>query len=491
MGLHICGLLDLTGLSIPVALTFSSCKFDGKLVLYNAKLRSLALDHCLLEQHLFAGQCEFDGSVSLRKGLICNGECRFADAVITGSLYIEDHVSFLNIAGNSALDDFPVGHAMTLRGATVGGSIFIRKAVRIRGSSNFKGLSCGGDCELLDVEFCNPGDTALFMTNARIEGDLILTKRHGSVTGVRLDNQMLHARFVGTLDLRGASCRRLVDSPEAWPGRGELILDGFDYGGFHNHAPVDFASRKAWLELQPTAHLNAALKRQPFEQLVSAMRKAGHGVDAQRVEIEKNRLIRKASWCEHWSALFSRRADCNGAEARGEGAAETAPDDRPFMRKALGLIQAASMWCLRILFDFVAGYGYRPARAVLIAVALIGFGAVFFDQSYKVGGFVPNNPFILRSEEWAECSRIDPVHVAECWRRTPQGEDFPDFVPLAYAVDTFFPVVNLHQEPNWIPRVDGPVFFVGGHVYMWIHIAFGYILTALAVAGLTGAVKRE
>ena len=72
----------------------------------------------------------------------------------------------------------------------------------------------------------------------------------------------------------------------------------------------------------------------------------------------------------------------------------------------------------------------------------------------------------------------------------------PEFSPLIYAVDSFFSIVYLHQESFWLPRESGwtwlPNWLVWSFkTYLWIHIAFGWIFTSLAVDGLTGIVKKD
>lgn len=68
----------------------------------------------------------------------------------------------------------------------------------------------------------------------------------------------------------------------------------------------------------------------------------------------------------------------------------------------------------------------------------------------------------------------------------------PEFSPLIYAVDSFLPIVDLHQESYWLPRENGWAGSWGWvKIYLWFHIAFGWILTTLAVVGLTGIVKKD
>ena len=69
-------------------------------------------------------------------------------------------------------------------------------------------------------------------------------------------------------------------------------------------------------------------------------------------------------------------------------------------------------------------------------------------------------------------------------------EPYPIFEPILYSADVFLPIVNLHQEDFWLPNGKHDV---GWYVllYMWFHIAAGWVLTTVFVVGLTGIVKKD
>jgi hypothetical protein len=61
--------------------------------------------------------------------------------------------------------------------------------------------------------------------------------------------------------------------------------------------------------------------------------------------------------------------------------------------------------------------------------------------------------------------------------------------PFIYSLDVFLPISNFHQEEYWMPRAND----VWGYLllcYFWVHIALGWMLTTLGVAGLTGLVRK-
>ncbi len=69
------------------------------------------------------------------------------------------------------------------------------------------------------------------------------------------------------------------------------------------------------------------------------------------------------------------------------------------------------------------------------------------------------------------------------FEKTIDGEP-PAFNNIVYSLDSFVPLIDFHQAKYRLP-VGLPL-----RVYLWAHIAFGWILTTLLVVGLTGLVQK-
>jgi len=79
------------------------------------------------------------------------------------------------------------------------------------------------------------------------------------------------------------------------------------------------------------------------------------------------------------------------------------------------------------------------------------------------------------------------------------------FCPWMYSLDTFLPIVELYQEGRWLPNDGGgdvvttfcPDRCVGITwgllvcIWFWLEIGLGWLLTTLALAGLTGLIRRD
>ena len=64
------------------------------------------------------------------------------------------------------------------------------------------------------------------------------------------------------------------------------------------------------------------------------------------------------------------------------------------------------------------------------------------------------------------------------------------FLPPIYVLDTLLPIVDLHQESNWVPARPRP----WGEWYerlTWGLIAWGWILTTAVVAGIGSLWRKE
>jgi hypothetical protein len=64
------------------------------------------------------------------------------------------------------------------------------------------------------------------------------------------------------------------------------------------------------------------------------------------------------------------------------------------------------------------------------------------------------------------------------------------FDPVAYSLDVFLPIVDLHQESAWMPNaaIKNGIYF---QYYMYFHILAGWLFTTLAVAAVTGLVRSD
>ncbi|WP_068436886.1 hypothetical protein [Magnetospirillum sp. XM-1] len=175
---------------------------------------------------------------------------------------------------------------------------------------------------------------------------------------------------------------------------------------------------------------------QPYEQLAKVLKAQGHDGEARRIQIAKEDDRLKRGKMGRWHRVAWR------------------------------------------LYGWLAGYGYRRARPLLWLLGAIVLGAIVFWEADRYGIMVPAKERIYMHADYVSKHHIPPEYPRPVW-------------PI-YSADLLLPFVDLAQDSYWIPSITGKG-WAGWVVtiYMWLHIAFGWIASALFVAGITGLVKRD
>ncbi|HKK34964.1 MAG TPA: hypothetical protein VJ994_01575 [Paracoccaceae bacterium] len=440
----------------------TDCRFDAAPILRGASVNLLILSRSVLPG-LRADRLETRGGVFLR-GSRFSGEARLAGARIGGDLSCQD-------ARFASGKDKDV--ALTCDGARVEGNVNLT-AVVAQGQISFAALEIRRSLVLSGGRFVRPArnPVALRLDGASVEGTLFQR------SDMRPRRPRREVRFQGVVELTAARLGTINDDPGSWPERrGALRLDRCTYGAFTGgRTPVDADSRLAWLDLHDPATVGADFQPQPYEQLAKVLRETGHAEDARRVLIAKEAKQRAA-----------RRA-----------------------RASAGLRPA--LWIRDQLLRVTVRYGRVPTLAFAWLFGLWILGAAVFHDAAEAGAMKPNNPFILRSPEWAFCAHPDGEAVIareknptgtgrsedghrtriDCFLAQPEAQPFPRFDVWAYSADTLFPLVDLEMQDHWIPdETHSWPYAEATRAYLWIHVGLGWALSLLAVAGFSGIAKSD
>ncbi|UUU34003.1 oxidoreductase [Streptomyces sp. CA-210063] len=395
-GARISGPLDLAGARIEHPLWLEECWFEQEVNLYGAETRTVAIMGSRVPR-LEAGASRIGGRLDLHGTQV---EARppsspFHRASTALSL-VNAHVAG-GIMLNKARLLAPDGWAMAAGGLVVEGGLFCRRGFVAVGEIRLLGAQLPGGLFLQGARLERPGphgvtlalDNAVAQTvdcsdgfvshgtvrlrgtqitdNLTFEGAVLEGAPDGAGgTGPALVAMLMQAADFdltlaqtpsGTIDLRGAQVSYLHENEHSWPERVEL--DGFVYGsiktagtnGERREAVGDresVARRVAWIRSSP------GYSPQPYEQLASWYRKAGHDDDARRVLLAKQRHRRRT------------------------------------------LSPAARIW--GHLLDVTVGYGYRPwlAGVWLLALTLLGTTAFASGSptAVKRGEGAPFQPFV-------------------------------------------------------------------------------------------------
>lgn len=485
------GILDLEGCRVPRDIGLKDCRFGAAPLLRSAIIDNLFLDGSALPG-LEADRLEARGGLTLR-GATVAGSVRLEGARI-GGMVEADGAELLAPDGVALAARGLRAQGVTLRGAQVQGTIDI-KAARLDSGIEARGLVLKARAGLaLDADSLSSGDNVVLrlaqvagevrLPGALIRGDLDLrgaTVTKTATAALDLGRAVVEggfllrdgARVEGLLDLTAAQIGTLHDEYEAWPAKGDLLLNRCIYAAIID-GPVDAPGRLAWLARQDPARWGEDFWPQPYEQLAAVFRAMGHAEDARGVLVAKERLQRRA-----------RRARSS----------------MPVWRACLAAKDG--------LLAVTVGYGRQPLLAfVWLAVFwLVGVGV--FAQAERSGAMKPNSAVILRAPEWMGCrlplgsgepiigtdtvvaGRAKPGQTQlDCYRSQFEAYSYPELNVWMYSLDTLFPVLEIGQRSYWRADTRRPwgSFAIA---YYYFESVVGWALSLLAVAGFSGLVRSD
>jgi hypothetical protein len=371
-GARISGHLNLAGAQIAHDLWLEDCWFEESVDLLGATTQTLAITGSRVPG-IEADSARIEGNLDLRRSVV---ECLASSPFnhVSTALSLSDARVSGGMLLNGAHVNAPGGWAVAAGGLVMEGGVFCqggfvaRGQVRLMEAQLPRGLHMRG----ARLECPGPRGVALSLDHAvastlnfsdgftadgtvRLRGTQVsdLATFEGAVLngppdgdGPALLGMLMQAVDFdltlarppsGTVDLRAAQVSYLHDNEHSWPGVVEL--DGFVYGSIK----VDEAGerREAVGRRGSVAHRLGWIRRspgytpQPYEQLASWYRKAGHDDEARRVLLAKQRHRRHT------------------------------------------LPRAARVW--GHLLDVTVGYGYRPWLAGVWILALTLLGTLSFS----------------------------------------------------------------------------------------------------------------
>ncbi len=414
---RIAGQLDLSYQNVPFPLTLIRSAISEGVDISNAHLRGLDL-RASATGPITGDMAVVDGDVRLTFGNY--EQTSFYRASIGGSLdFSASRVQTAEVPAISGIEASIGGDAIFHQGTSASGPV----SFRTNGIVDFRLVRIGHALSFNHAQFYGRQDNGLNAERAVIQGPL-----YWVAIGLTPHTQ---------LDLADARAAELWDDRLSWPAPGNLILSGFQYGGFGGDSPSDAESRLAWLARQPRG-----FHAQPYAELAKALAAAGENDDAIAVEIAQ----------------------------------------RVAQRREGGLGRAERAW--NALLQVTIGYGFIPLRALWWIIGFVALGTVLFQWGYAMRVVSPTEEPAYQSFMQ---SGTTPPH-------------YPRFNAFVYSLENFLPVVDLHQGEYWRPNpvhgAPGNHPAGGGRAcagvllrwYLWLHILAGWILTPLLAAGLSGLI---
>ncbi len=473
MGACVIGRLDLTGTMLPLSLWLYRCSFGSGLCFDGARVRgSLTFSDCALPA-LHASSCRIDRDLALNAGCVIENELLLAGSVIGGDLdgerlrlrgtvqaggsprrmFVADGVVVrgdmrlhggIEVAGTTSLIGARIGGDLLLSGARltadidsngargvaldldrlrVAGRVALDAGYSAAGAVRMLGARIGGDLDCTEAEFDAVGDaswgehgSALRLDRARIGGALMLQRLQGALQGASLID---------------AQVGELADDAGTWGQH--HTLDGFRYARFAADAPTDSATRLAWLTRQQGTESSTMQRYRPdaWRRAIVVLRRMGHTASASDLAVGRERHLRAAGviGCE---AHYGLR----------------------------GVVRLA-----HAVYGLLAGYGHRPLRLVVSAIALWFACAAVYHLA--ADGFAPEAALLAAAPKLTTCR--------PACAQAPLT--LPEFAPLLYSLDVLLPLADLRQANHWAP-VRQPASFTS----TWLGLPPLRLLTALESA---------
>lgn len=500
IGANIEGKLDLTAAFIEHPLSLVSCSIKQNILLFSTEAHRLVFSESLIgslladglstKSDVFLDNVRTKGEVSLSSAniggqLSCQGaifENAEGTAFTGDGLFAKAGIFFDNMLakGEVRLVSANIGSQLSCLNATFeheGGVAFAADGLSVKGIAtlqkmhakgevSFAGANIAGQLLCHDAILENPGGRAfhgdslfvkadIFFDNVCARGEVRLpganiggqlsfravTFENAEGLALALDNAKITGEFSflnakkvnGELSFKYAQIGQLEDDKTSWPATGNLYLDGFEYKSFGGDAniPKTPIERLTWLRLQPKQYF----RLQPYEQLAKVFRQIGHEKDARTVLIEKQNDLRKYGFLSNRARLWN--------------------------------------WFLGVTI----GHGYQPGKVILkFILPILTLGAIIFCWAETLNVMQPSKERVYMDSGYVKIHALPP--------------EYPRFSPIAYSVDVFVPFANLHQEDYWLPSVTKP-YGNWFRLYLWLHISLGWIFSTLAVASLTGLIRKE
>jgi hypothetical protein len=246
------------------------------------------------------------------------------------------------------------------------------------------------------------------------------------------------------IDLSSTSVGTLWDDETDWPPSPFLYLDGFVYLKIAAEAPMTAGRRLEWLRRQPKN-----FRPQPYQQLAHVFEQAGLQGDATAVRV--------------------------------------ASEQQAYESAAAGNLTSDGIRFWSFLLRWTIGYGYRPFLALIPIVFFVLLGTALFWSGYQRGVLTPVDK---DAAEYFEKLRQIKSNTQLIVPSPPAG--YQPFNAFFYSLESFLPLVKLHQEDYWLPNAAlKRKWGAGLRYYLWIHILAGWFFSAMLVAGVTGLVHSQ
>ncbi|AKU14838.1 pentapeptide repeat-containing protein [Luteipulveratus mongoliensis] len=359
------------------------------------------------------------------------------NAVIRGGVIAEDMTASGEVRARLAEIDGDVvfknarlsehdGDALTLDGLRLSGYLFAT-GLTVKGTVRAKRAKIKGPMDLTGVHLSRANGDALQLYRAEIAA-LLLDRRPD---------------IEGRISLRRAEIGDLIVSKtgeeDAELTKARLDAIGWELKDLDGPLRSDRDAVARWLDTAPTPEGGDRFASQPWHEVASVYDRAGASVDANWLRYQA--AVRDTRYNTKWYA-------------------------KPYE------------WGYR----WLVGYGYHPFWPMIPLALVIILSCGICATNHRA--FVMADPL-----GYADVTGDTTHHGEPITGSTPCKEiaaDYPCFDPVPYALTTVTPIGAL-QSPMWAPSSENYQWISWGLVVLK---AFGWMLSGLLLAGVTGLLKK-
>jgi hypothetical protein len=367
--------------------------------------------------------------------------------------------------------------ALSFDRTTIGGAMGLRYGFRSVGLVRLLGAKITSNLECRGGSFMNKGQRALWVEGARVQGDVLLDQRPADVPPPLpvLGRQEADKPF----ETDGIVSMTLMHVDGGLSFRKAVFLGGAPDEQSGVHAPyIVVGGPFEWKEVVVNSETKVSLRHARVGHLLDDVRCwpspgkvvldglvydtiAGPPSETKRVDWLKSRLdwLRRQPAQEYSMQPYEQLAQVlrrTGHEADATKVLIAKQDARREFG-GLGPGEKVWTWVLRVTI----GYGYRAHWAFGWALLFLITGTLLFWIGHNHGLLIPVKKDI-------------PTRLSY----------------FVFSLDTLLPIINFHQEEYWIPSGRG-CWGLALLSYYWFHIAVGWFLATLGVAGFTGLVRKD
>jgi hypothetical protein len=457
------GIVSLVDANLANGVDCSGAVITVGLIMRDTRTRSMKFTGCTCP-YLIADRLELKGSLFLRTGFRAVGSVVLLNSSISGD--VDCNASFfgtkepedpkIRAKAEKQFGKLPES-VLTLNGSSVGGYVLLNEGFEAHGRVSLNGVKIGANLVCTSGKFFNAGKQALSCQFVDVKG-AVLCRATFQTDG---ELNFFGATIAGGLSFSGAE------------------FQGASANGLKlQNAKIGGALQWKNVILRPNTALNLAhLKVGQLEDDEQSWPAPGmlvlDGFSYDAIAGVPLDTHRRKGWLKAHLEYLSRQApndftlqphrqlaDILRKSGYEDNAREVLIDMHKARRKQGGFSKSGWIWSW--ILQGTIGFGYRSHRTFLWALLFVILGAVLFNAGYRSGHLV-----------FAK----------------PEAKIVSQFNAIGYSVDSFLPIINLHQEEMWVPSGEGAGRWI--QFYYWIHICLGWALITLGVAGFTGLVRKE